>query len=193
MVHAEPRRADAPVAALPTRLPAPRPVADAGGARRVVYGSALASLGCLPWYGAVSCTHALDSTDAASVGRWGEALVRSFLVATLPESHRVDWVNEAAETRAPYDLTVTPHGQKAHRGGGTGGATFVEVKTTRYREHNAFELSYSEWAFLSSEPPVPYAIVRVSGAGDPRGVKLTILDNVLQLLKDGVVRLCMSA
>ena len=185
-VHAERRRTDA-VAPMPRRL-APSRMRDAS--RQVsVEAGLLGGAGCLPWHGRVGCVQPLDTSDTASVGRWGEALVHNFLLAILPPSHRVTWLNAADETRAPYDLTVSPHGVAAHRGGGT---IFVEVKATRYADHNAFELSYNEWAFLASEPPVNYTIVRVSGVGDARGVRVTVVDNVLQAVKDGAVRLCMA-
>ena len=148
----------------------------------------------LPWHGSLSCAERLDVNDAHSVGRWGEALAYSYLLATLPPSRKVEWVNRLEETRAPYDLTVSTHGHAAHRGGGGGehACTFIEVKTTRYADHNAFALSYAEWAFMSSEPPVHYQIVRVSGAGDPCGVRITIIDDPLQKVKDGQLRLCMA-
>ena len=62
------------------------------------------------------------------------------------------------------------------------------------RGAHAFELSYQEWAFLSSEPPVHYAILRVSGVSpDLRAVRITVIDDVLKAVKEGAVRLCMAA
>ena len=191
-VHAL-RRADGAIATVPPRLAPSRPLSSS--IRPVVVsGAAMGALGCLPWHGTITCAEPLNATDAWSVGRWGEALVYAYLRATLPPSRRVEWVNGAEETRAPYDLTISEHGQRAHRGGGGGAlaCTFIEVKTTRYLEHNAFALSYPEWAFLAAEPPVRYQIVRVSGAGDPRGVRLTVIDEPLQRVKDGELRLCMA-
>eukprot|EP00962_Isochrysis_galbana_P030758 scaffold9993_cov101-Isochrysis_galbana.AAC.13 len=46
--------------------------------------------------------------------------------------------------------------------------------------------------FLSREPPVRYHIYRVSGAGEPAGPKLTIIEDPLLALKEGRVRLCMA-
>ena len=49
--------------------------------------------------------------ELAAVGRWGEALVYNLLLATLPPSRRVDWLNQEAETRAPCgSLCVVPIG-----------------------------------------------------------------------------------
>ena len=94
------------------------------------------------------------------------------------------------ETRAPYDLTICSRGGEAHRGGGE--SVFVEVKTTRYPDHNVFELSYNEWEFMASEPPVRVHIYRVSGAGDPAGARLTILEEPLRAVREGAVKLCMA-
>jgi len=102
----------------------------------------------------------------------------------------VTWLNAAAETKAPYDLTVTQRGAEAHRGGSS--TTFIEVKTSRYRDRNVFELSYCEWEFISREPPVRYSIYRVSGAGEAGGSTITVIEDVLQAVKDGSVRLCMA-
>jgi len=41
------------------------------------------------------------------VGRWGEALVHNYLLATLPPHRRVEWLNETDETKAPYDLKIS--------------------------------------------------------------------------------------
>ena len=79
-------------------------------------------------------------------------------------------------------------------GGGAGAdaPAFIEVKTTRYADHNIFQLSYFEWAFISAEPPVNYHNYRVSGAGDPAGCRLTIIEDPLSAVKEGAVRLCMA-
>ena len=89
------------------------------------------------------------------------------------------WLNRTEETRAPYDLTICERGKSAHRGGGgtssSAVSVFIEVKTTRYRESNVFDLSYFEWEFMSHEPPVRYHIYHVTGAGDPAGARITII------------------
>ena len=144
---------------------------------------------CLPWRGALAWSAPLDRSDARAVGRWGEALVYNFLrAAHPPAARRVEWLNETEESRAPYDLRVTSRAA----GGGGGVPTFIEVKTTRHRDHNAFELSWGEWDFLSREPPVRFHIYRVSGAGDPGGARITIIEEPLRLIQDRTVRLCLS-
>lgn len=104
-------------------------------------------------------------------------------------------MNECSESRAPYDITISPRGSAPHRGGGGKGharTVFIEVKTTRYLDNNVMELSYCEWQFLSAEPPVQYHIYRVSGAGDPNGARLTVIENTFQAIQNGLIRLCMA-
>ena len=109
---------------------------------------------------------------------------------------QVCWLNEKEETRAPYDLTVTERSAgPAHCGGGGGSGAasiFIEVKTTRHRDANVFDLSYCEWTFLSHEPPPRYHIYHVCGAGDPVGTTITVIEDPLQAVKDGAIRLCLA-
>ena len=190
--HVCARPSDA-VPSLPTRMHSVA-TATSGLARQMADGVALGAAGCLPWQGNLAVRNELDISDRSSVGRWGEALVHNFLLTTLPPTRTVHWLNEQQETRAPYDLTVSTYGQAAHRGGrGPLATTFIEVKTTRYADNNVFALSFNEWQFLSSEPPVHYQIYRVSGVGGPpAGVRITVIEDVLQAVKDGSIRLCMA-
>ena len=84
----------------------------------------------------------------------------------------------------------------AMRAGGSGGGplacTFVEVKTSRYYDHNVFDLSYFEWDFLSREPPVQYRIYRVSGAAEAAGPRVSVIHDVLRAVKEGSARLCLA-
>lgn len=118
----------------------------------------------------------------------------NYLVATRAPSRHVHWVNANGETKAPYDITISPQGTVPHRGGSRSenGSVFIEVKTTRYLDKNVFELSYFEWEFLSTDPPVQYHIYHVAGAGSPCGTRLTIIENPLQAVKDGMLKLCMA-
>ena len=92
---------------------------------------------------------------------------------------------------------MSARGTDAHRGGGGGGALapsiFVELKTTRRAAEHAgvFALSFAEWEFLSREPPVRYHIYRVSGAGQPGGARITIIDEPMRALREGGIRLCL--
>ena len=69
--------------------------------------------------------------------------------------------------------------------GGSGVREFVEVKTSRYYDHNVFDLSYFEWEFLSREPPVQYRIYRVSGAAEAAGPRVSVIHDVLRAVKQG--------
>ena len=71
-------------------------------------------------------------------------------------------------------------------------ADFVEVKTSRYYDHNVFDLSYFEWDFLSREPPVQYRIYRVSGAAEAAGPRVSVIHDVLRAVKEGSARLCLA-
>ena len=185
------RRANTAVAPLPHRLASGRS-ATADGARGVDP-AALAAGGCLPWSGALAVTEPLDTSDHRSVGRWGEALVYNYLLSTLPASRSVAWLNAKEETCAPYDLTVTERGGgAAHaKGGGATPTVFIEVKSTRYADNNVFELSYFEWEFMR-EPHVRFHIYRVSAVGDPARTRITIIEDPLQAVQDGRIRLCMA-
>ena len=52
--------------------------------------------------------------------------------------------------------------------------------------------SYCEWTFLSHEPPPRYHIYHVCGAGDPVGATITVIEDPLQAVKDGAIRLCLA-
>ena len=61
-----------------------------------------------------------------------------------------------------------------------------------HTDHNVLDLSYREWEFLSREPPVAYHLYRVSGAADPARVRITIIEDPLQAIKEGRLRLCLA-
>lgn len=164
-------------------------------------------------------TKAAD-VDLKAVGRWGEALVYAYLLASLPPTRRVEWLNLDEETRAPYDLKITdrhtgrasdPSSLPGHAcsgeacgmaprcdagvpslAGGGRGTVFVEVKTTRFYDNNVFEISWAEWEFISREPPVRYHIYRVNGAWESMGPRITIITDPLRSVKEGRIRLCMA-
>jgi hypothetical protein len=71
---------------------------------------------------AVPPTAGLSGASALrAVGRWGESLVYSYLLATLPPTRRVEWLNLEGETRAPFDLKVTDRRVGGAGAGGVGG------------------------------------------------------------------------
>jgi hypothetical protein len=179
------------VARVPTRLATARGKATHTGAGNEVVGAALTAYGCVPWHGALAVSEDLDLSDPRAVGRWGEALVFSYLVCTLPRARQAVWLNQREEVKAPYDLTIAERGAAAHAGGGGAVPTvFIEVKTTRFEDNNVFDISLFELEFMR-EPHIRYTIYRVSGAGSA-SPRITIINDPLQAVKDGRVRLCMA-
>lgn len=120
--------------------------AQAASEHRVAMGAA-GSGGTCTWEPAhlfVPWVQPLDPQDRAAVGRFGEALVHQLLVAECGTSGATaEWLNEAEETKAPYDLTL----DEPIAGGAATKRTFVEVKTTA-AGRNCFELSLQEWDFI---------------------------------------------
>jgi hypothetical protein len=148
---------------------------------------------------------ALDACDLKAVGRWGEALVYQYLVSQHLHLHRhctsgasaaastgsgagagagtaVEWVNEREESRAAYDIVTR----------GRGGTTFVEVKTTRFDDLNVFEMSLWEWQFATALPRVRYHLYRVFNAGDLDKVRIVVVEDVLQMVSERRVKLCLA-
>ena len=120
----------------------------------------------------------------------------------------VDWVNEVEETRASYDLILRErdthhhhhHHHQTHANPTkhatatttTTTTTYVEVKTTRFDELNVFELSLWEWEFATAHPRVRYHIYRVYNAGDLSRVRIVVLEDVLRLITERRVKLCLA-
>jgi hypothetical protein len=150
-----------------------------GGGNMVVSSSELASI--LPWR--------LDMAQhsAKAVGHWGEALVHRYLLATLPSTCTVSWVNELEESNAAYDLKVYDGGI-----GGLHGTVFVDVKSTWTDDRNVFFLSLDEWQFITGLPKVQYDIYRVYNAGDPSRVRVVIYHDVERLVKERKISLCLA-
>ena len=98
------------------------------------------------------------------------------------------WLNEA---RRPVVL----HVKLAHarlRGDVAATTIFVEVKTTRSRDKNVFEMSPNEWSF-ASRPGVDYRVYRVFSAGDADNVRLTVVrDPVPMSVNERAVALSFS-
>ncbi|SDY29945.1 sacsin N-terminal ATP-binding-like domain-containing protein [Hymenobacter psychrophilus] len=93
------------------------------------------------------------------VGRWCEELVYKLLCADSTEFTQVQWVNQHAESRLPYDFQVVQNGQ----------TRFLEVKGTPSRTKDSIYLSQAEWKVMFDQG-AQYSIYRVLGAGntDPR-------------------------
>lgn len=125
----------------------------------------------LPWWEDV------DTRDPRAVGRWGEELVYNYLLAMFParENHVVEWLNAEQETNSFFDIKVTNVS--------TGTATFVEVKSTRFDDKNAFEISPWEWDF-ATKPSVNYHIYRVYNAGDRERVRVHVVRDPAKLVRE---------
>ena len=69
--------------------------------------------------------------------------------------------------------------------------TFIEVKTTRFPDRNACEISPNEWAFATAEPPLRYDLYRVYNAGDPGKVRITVVKDLYRQIQAQKVRLAL--
>jgi len=161
----------------------------------------------------------LHQWDGRQVGRWGEALVYQYLLAqhSMGGAHgcgaEVEWLNEHEESRACYDLVVrhasgaaascfsTSHYASPAATADSGTAptataqdtVYVEVKSSRYSDRNVFELSLWEWQFACAEGGrVPYHIYRVFAAGDAARVRIVIITDLVRLITEGRVKLCLA-
>lgn len=139
----------------------------------------------------------LDGTDLRAVGRWGEALVYQYLLQSSSSS--VEWLNIEEESRAGYDIIVRQPIAIKHVGSRASSrppsmtrTTYVEVKTTRFDDLNTFEISLWEWQFATANPRVRYHIYRVFNAGDPKRVRVVVVEDILELITSRKVRLCLS-
>jgi len=125
--------------------------------------------------------------DLKDVGRWGENLVYEYLKNMNPKA-TVIWMNKDGETKAPYDVKLMLAGENSLRQ-----TRFVEVKTTRFKDKNVFELSYNEFMFMGDQGGrINYDIYRVYNAGDASNVYIEIVENVFEKVKNHMVRLCLA-
>ena len=130
--------------------------------------------------------NSFDTNDTYSIGRWGESLVYQYLVLKENKS-TVTWMNLDTETRASYDITViTPTNDNREI------TTYIEVKSTRYPYNNVFELSLWEWEFATKMPSVKFNIYRVFNVGDPKTVRIAIITDVLRMITEGSIKLCVA-
>lgn len=132
--------------------------------------------GCLPWWGEA------EVSDNRRVGRWGEALVYRYLLQRHP-GWTVTWVNEHAESKSFYDVKM--------RNVSDGRIVFVEVKTTRSADKNAFEVSPWEWDF-ACKPGVEYHVYRVYSAGERGRTRITIVRNPAKLVREHAISMALA-
>ena len=132
--------------------------------------------GCVPWWGDA------EASDNRRVGRWGEALVYRYLLQRHP-GWTVTWVNEHAESKSFYDVKM--------RNASDGRTVFVEVKTTRSADRNAFEVSPWEWDF-ACKPGVEYHVYRVYSAGERGRTRITIVRNPAKLVREHAISMALA-
>lgn len=155
--------------------------------------------------------------DGRAAGRWGEALVYQYLLATAAPGSNVNWLNVTEESRACYDFIVTAplHSHRAQivasrmhfnqdydtnssilppssTANGRESTEYIEVKSTRFADRNMFEISPNEWQFAAADSRVPYHIYRVFSAGDPQRVRLVIIEDIFRKVTEGRLKLCMA-
>ena len=138
---------------------------------------------CVPWWDDV------DVRDPRAVGRWGEALVYQYLLQRYP-GWRVTWLNEKEESSGFYDIKLESPPSPPHS---CRRVVFIEVKTTRWADRNAFELSPWEWDF-AQRPGVgsAYHVYRVYSAGDPTKVRITVVKDPAKLVREHAISLCLA-
>jgi hypothetical protein len=134
-------------------------------------------------------TVTLDAgSELPEIGRWGEDLVHEYLLQQQsrdPSILRVHWANQEDETGLPYDFEV-----HRRRDNGETTVSYVEVKCTRSKSKQVFEISKPQVEFAQTQRE-NYDLYRVLGAGDPDNVKLIRISNLWQRLGRKQVRLCM--
>ena len=120
----------------------------------------------------------VDDVDWEKCGRLGERVVFNVLIQKYRGTNvSVKWVNENEESNAFYDIMlIDPDSQSK---------TFIEVKATRFRDKNAFEISPWEWDFaVKPEVADRYQIWRVFGIGDGGDVNIVVINNPARLLRE---------
>eukprot|EP00434_Breviolum_minutum_P030000 symbB.v1.2.026528.t1/scaffold2658.1/size73733/1 len=140
----------------------------------------------------------LPKEEREKVGRWGEQFVYHYLKQKLESEDagkRVLWVNEIEETGFQYDLRIEDV-CKSYFGDLLGPDrvlrvdAYVEVKTSRAKDKQLFEMSYREWIFAQKEGG-KYLIFRVSNAGQ-EDVELCSITNPFRQWKEMNLGLCLS-
>jgi len=124
--------------------------------------------------------------EREKTGRWGEQFVYSYLRQKLEaedSDKRVVWVNEVEETGFQYDLRVEDVSSGEVE-------AYVEVKTSRCKDKQIFEMSYKEWNFAQKEGN-RFVIFRVSNAGK-EDVELCSITNPFRQWKDLNLGMCLT-
>lgn len=128
----------------------------------------------------------LPQEEREKVGRWGEQFVYEYLQKKLEHEDsqkRVIWVNEVEETGFQYDLRIEDISSGDVE-------AYVEVKTSRAKDKQLFEMSYREWTFAQKEGS-KFVIFRVSNAGK-EDVELCSITNPFRQWKELNLGLCLT-
>jgi len=120
----------------------------------------------------------VDGVDWEKCGRLGERVVFNVLIQKYRGTNvSVKWMNEIEESNSFYDIMLTD--------GDSHAKTFIEVKATRFRDKNAFEISPWEWDFaVKPEVADRYQIWRVFGIGDGKDVSIVVIHNPARLVRE---------
>ena len=120
----------------------------------------------------------VDGVDWEKCGRLGERVVFNVLIQKYRGTNvSVKWMNEIEESNSFYDIMLTD--------GDSHAKTFIEVKATRFRDKNAFEISPWEWDFaVKPEVADRYQIWRVFGIGDGGDVSIVVIHNPARLVRE---------
>lgn len=121
-----------------------------------------------------------DELQSYHTGRAGELVAYKYFTKMLGTAS-VKWVNEAAESGLPYDITVERE---------DGNTEYIEVKATESDTKNWFIISPGEWDFASEKGDF-FSIAWVF-LPDPRKPKIMVLKNPMSLCREKVLKLVLS-
>lgn len=140
--------------------------------------------------------------DRLYIGQWGEMWVYNYLcikhAASIAAGNvRIIWLNQRCQSEAPFDIRLE---QKQVQAVITEGSTVeeeswlktcIEVKATKAEEKNMFEISRQE-VQAAVNLGERYHIYRVYNAGgDGSKVKLRILPDIVTLMDNNAIKLCL--
>lgn len=138
-----------------------------------------------------------ENPNSEEVGRWGERCVYEFLlnqVKVLPSGENVDiiWLNEEANTTAPYDFEIRRHITGVNQEAESKTViTYIEVKTTSSDQKEFFEISVPELRFALEKKEALH-LYRVFNAGKPGCLRIRRLKNLASHLEKKNVKLFMA-
>jgi len=107
-------------------------------------------------------------TDIA-IGRHGEEFVYQYLLWKYPKA-QIRWINQQAEYGQPFDIEMIRQETGNQR-------ELIEVKTTRIRKQNTFQISVNEVECLLANQN-NYYIYRVYYDNDKKSSTITILSQI---------------